>query len=289
MLRPEDIVIHKADKNFEKIIDETDLKEKELFQINSTFHDISVVENNIGRFLKYDNTYQAGFINSPNYKGNLFYINYFLIPYLMNKNIKNILLVGFGSGIIVNQFEKIFKKLDRIDVVDIEENIFDIAKNYFNFKNSEKINFFLQDALIYLKNNKRKYDLIIVDVAGNEGIDERFLSVEYLNLIKKNLKKKGVFISNLPSSRDIFNKKNKVILSLLDDYRKMFNFVDIYNGETSNKLYYKTFYNIDKIVYDITNLILISSDFEYKISSNYKKLEDINVDIKPYLSDLAKR
>ena len=206
----------------------------------------------------------------------------------MNKNIKNILLVGFGSGIIVNQFEKIFEKLDRIDVVDIEENIFDIAKNYFNFKNSEKINFFLQDALIYLKNNKRKYDLIIVDVAGNEGIDERFLSVEYLNLIKNNLKKKGIFISNLPSSRDIFNKKNKVILSLLDDYRKMFNFVDIYNGETSNKLYYKTFYNIDKIVYDITNLILISSDFEYKISSNYKKLEDINVDIKPYLSDLAK-
>ncbi len=288
MLRPEDIVIHKADKNLEKIIDEIDLEEKELFQINSTFHDISVVENNIGRFLKYDDTYQAGFINSPNYKGNLFYINYFLIPYLMNKNIKNILLVGFGSGIIVNQFEKIFEKLDRIDVVDIEENIFDIAKNYFNFKDSKKINFFLQDALIYLKNNKRKYDLIIVDVAGNEGIDERFLSVEYLNLIKKNLKKKGVFISNLPSSRDIFNKKNKVILSLLDDYRKMFNFVDIYNGETSNKLYYKTFYNIDKIVYDITNLILISSDFEYKISSNYEKLEDINVDIKPYLSDLTK-
>ena len=110
MLRPEDIVIHKADKNLEKIIDEIDLEEKELFQINSTFHDISVVENNIGRFLKYDDTYQAGFINSPNYKGNLFYINYFLIPYLMNKNIKNILLVGFGSGIIVNQFEKIFEK-----------------------------------------------------------------------------------------------------------------------------------------------------------------------------------
>ena len=288
MLRPEDIVIHKADKNLEKIIDEIDLEEKELFQINSTFHDISVVENNIGRFLKYDDTYQAGFIDSSNYKGNLFYINYFLIPYLMNKNVKNILLVGFGSGIIVNQFEKIFEKLDRIDVVDIEENIFDIAKNYFDFKDSKKINFFLQDALIYLKNNKRKYDLIIVDVAGNEGIDERFLSVEYLNLIKKNLKKKGIFISNLPSSRDIFNKKNKVILSLLDDYRKMFNFVDIYNGETSNKLYYKTFYNIDKIVYDITNLILISSDFRYKISSNYEKLEDINVDIKPYLSDLAK-
>ena len=288
MLRPEDIVIHKADRNLEKIIDEIDLEEKELFQINSTFHDISVVENNIGRFLKYDDTYQAGFIDSPNYKGNLFYINYFLIPYLMNKNVKNILLVGFGSGIIVNQFEKIFEKLDRIDVVDIKENIFDIAKNYFNFKDSKKINFFLQDALIYLKNNKRKYDLIIVDVAGNEGIDERFLSVEYLNLIKKNLKKKGIFISNLPSSRDIFNKKNKVILSLLDDYRKMFNFVDIYNGETSNKLYYKTFYNIDKIVYDITNLILISSDFKYKISSNYEKLEDINVDIKPYLSDLAK-
>lgn len=286
MIIPENLMIKKPNKKLEKIIEQKEIKEKILFQKQSDFHDISVVESSFGRFLKYDDTYQAGKINSEFYKGNLFYINYFLIPYLMNKNIKNILLVGFGSGIIVNQFEKIFEKLENIDIVDIDENVFPLAQKYFDFKISNKMNFYLQDALVFLKNKrKKKYDLIIVDVAGNEGIDERFLSEEYLQLIKKNLKKDGIFISNLPSSREIFNPQNKFILKLLEKYKKTFKNIDIYNGETSNKLYYKVFFGLDEIVYDITNLILISSDKKYKISSNFEKLEEIKVNIKSYLED----
>lgn len=286
MIIPENLMIKKPDEKLEKIIKQKEIKEKILFQKQSAFHDISIVESPFGRFLKYNDTYQAGKVNSEFYKGNLFYINYFLIPYLMNKNIKNILLVGFGSGIIVNQFEKIFEKLENIDIVDIDENVFPLAQKYFDFKISNKMNFYLQDALVFLKNKrKKKYDLIIVDVAGDEGIDERFLSEEYLQLIKKNLKKDGIFVSNLPSSREIFNPQNKFILELLEKYKKTFKNIDIYNGETSNKLYYKVFFGLDEIVYDITNLILISSDKKYKISSNFEKLEEIKVNIKSYLED----
>lgn len=286
MIIPENLMIKKPNKKLEKIIEQKEIKEKILFQKQSDFHDISVVESSFGRFLKYDDTYQAGKINSEFYKGNLFYINYFLIPYLMNKNIKNILLVGFGSGIIVNQFEKIFEKLENIDIVDIDENVFPLAQKYFDFEISNKMNFYLQDALVFLKNKrKKKYDLIIVDVAGDEGIDERFVDREYLQLIKKNLKKDGIFVSNLPSSREIFNPQNKFILELLEKYKKTFKNIDIYNGETSNKLYYKVFFGLDEIVYDITNLILISSDKKYKISSNFEKLEEIGVNIKSYLED----
>ena len=209
---PEQLEIHKPNKKLEEKINSIEIKEKVLFQKESDFHNIFVVENSFGRFLKYHETYQAGFIKTKEYSGNLPYINYFLIPYLMNKNIKNILLIGFGSGIIINQFEKLFKNLKSIDIVDIEENIFPIAQKYFDFKISDKMEFYLQDALIFLKTTKRKYDLIVVDVAGDEGIDERFLEDEYFSLIQKRLKKGGIFVSNLPSSRDIFNKKNKLIL-----------------------------------------------------------------------------
>lgn len=284
---PEDLSIHKPDEKLLNKINSIDIKEKIIFKKQSDFHNIFVVENDFGRFLKYKETYQAGYINSKNYKGNLPYINYFLIPYLMNKNIKDILLVGFGSGIIINQYEKIFSKLKRIDIVDIEENIFPIAEKYFDFKISDKMKFYLQDALIYLKMSKKKYDLIVVDVASDEGIDERFCSVEYLDLIKNSLKKDGIFISNMPSSRDIFNKKNEFVLNLLDKYKQKFEYIKLYNGKTSNKIYYKTFFDIDDEVYDVTNLIIISSDKNYNISSDYSKLENIGVDIKDYLKDLS--
>ena len=109
------------------IINEKEFNDNILFEKQSNFHNIKVIENEIGRFLHYKDTYQAGFINTKSYKGNLPYINYFTIPYLINPNTKNILLIGFGTGKIVNDWEKIFSKLVTIDVVDIEENIFEIA------------------------------------------------------------------------------------------------------------------------------------------------------------------
>lgn len=282
---PSDLAIHKPKKSLVDLMEKNEIEEKIIAEFESDFHTISIADSSIGRFLKYDDTYQAGYINTSFYKGNLPYINYFLIPFLMNKNIKNILLVGFGSGILINDIEKISNPKN-IDIVDIEENIFSIADKYFNFKKSSKQNFYLQDALIYFKTIRKKYDLIIVDVAGDMGIDERFCDSNYLNLIKKCLKNDGIFVSNMPSSRDIFNPKNKFALELIDLYRKNFSFVDVYNGETSNKIFYKTFFNIDEVVFDITNMILISSDKNYKIEND--DLLNKIVDIKPYLKDLCK-
>ncbi|MBQ7286223.1 MAG: fused MFS/spermidine synthase [Candidatus Gastranaerophilales bacterium] len=280
---PNDLAIYQPKKELVSLLEKNQIEENILAEIDSDFHTISIVENEIGRFLKYDDTYQAGYINTSFYQGNLPYINYFLIPCLMNKEIKNILLVGFGSGILINQYEKVLNNLENIDVVDIEENIFQIATDYFDFKKSSKTNFHLQDALIYLKTTKKKYDLIVVDVAGDEGIDERFCDSEYLSLIKKHLKKDGIFVSNMPSSRDIFNKKNTFVLELLECYKDNFKNIDIYNGKTSNKIFYKTFYSLDEIVYDVTNLILISSDKRYEISKDFEIIDF--VDLKNYIND----
>lgn len=281
---PSDLAIHKPKKELVYLMEQNEIPEKTLENFDSDFHTISIVESSIGRFLKYDDTYQAGYIKTQSYSGNLPYINYFLIPALMNSEIKSILLVGFGSGILVNQLENILP-IKNIDIVDIEENIFSIAKKYFNFKESDKQNFYLQDALIYLKTTKKKYDLIIVDVAGDVGIDERFCDSYYLSLIKKCLKKDGIFVSNMPSSRDISNKKNKFALELIKLYKANFMNVDVYNGETSNKIFYKTFFNLDEVVFDVTNMILISSDKKYGIRNNFS-LDKI-VNIASYLKDLS--
>ena len=107
--------------------------------------------------------------------------------------------------------------------------------------------------------------------------------ITWISLIKKHLKKEGIFVSNLPSSRDIFNKKNTFAFSQIELYRKNFSYVDIYNGETSNKVYYKTFFDIDEIVFDVTNLIFISSDKKYEIKNN-GLLNEI-IEINPYLAD----
>lgn len=288
-LIPENLAIHKPKPDLLKIINNKSFNDKVLYEINSDFHEIKVVENEVGRFLHYGNTYQAGIINTEFYKGNLPYINYFLIPYLMNKNFEKILLIGLGSGKIVNDYEKLFKNLKVIDVVDLEENIPYIAETYFNFKPTYKFNFILQDGITYLRNNKKKYDLIVVDVANNDGIDLRFLSEEYFESIKKSLKKNGIFVSNMCSSADFEHPKNTFFKKFFPLYKQSFKYNHIFKGNYSDRVYYKSFFNINERVIDITNVIIISTDKSSIIpKENSIDFKLINIDIDNYLQDLYK-
>lgn len=283
---PEYLAIHEPKEELLEIINNKTFNDRVLYEKQSDFHDIKVIENEIGRFLHYKDTYQAGFINTQFYKGNLPYINYFTIPYLINPDIKNILLIGFGTGKIVNDWERLFDNLDSIDVVDIEENIFDIAADYFEFKKSDSINFFLQDGLVFLRENNKKYDLIVTDVASDDGIDDRFLSDDYFKLIKKSLTPNGVFVSNLCSSADLTCMENTFFHSILDTYQSHFKQVSVFKGNESDRVYYKAFFDIDERVIDITNVILISSKEHFSVGNDYEKIKTIRLDILPYVNDL---
>lgn len=283
---PEYLAIHEPDDELLERINTKTFKDKILYKKQSDFHNIKVVENEIGRFLHYKDTYQAGFINTKFYKGNLPYINYFTIPYLINSKIKNILLIGLGTGKIVNDWEKLFKTIETVDIVDIEENILPIAKDFFGFKQSKHTSFILQDGLVFLRNNKKKYDLIVVDVASDDGIDDRFLSEEYFKLIKKSLTSKGLFVSNLCASPDFEHKENTFFASIKELYENNFKKVAIFKGNTSDKIYYKAFFDIDKRVIDITNVIIISSKQDFSFNDNYAQFKKIKLDIKEYLKDL---
>lgn len=287
---PEYLSIHEPDDNLLDIINSKSFDDRVLYKKQSDFHNIKVIENEIGRFLHYKDTYQAGFINTKSYKGNLPYINYFTIPYLINPDIQNILLIGLGTGKIINDWEKLFSNLKSIDVVDIEENILDIATKFFGFKKENHTNFFLQDGLVYLRENKKKYDLIVVDVASDEGIDDRFLSDEYFNSIKKSLSPNGLFVSNLCASPDFENKKNTFFQSIKNLYLSNFKKLAVYKGDESDRVYYKTFFDIDTRVIDITNVIIIASKSDFVIHKKYAQAElanykKIGLDIKPYLKD----
>ena len=290
ILIPEELAIKKPKKELLNIINERTFDDRVLFEVQSDFHDIKVVENEVGKFLHYCETYQAGFINTDFYKGNLPYINYFLIPAMINPDIENILLIGLGSGKIVNDLEYLLPNLKSFDVVDLEENIVSIAQEYFGFKPSDKFNFILQDGLTYLRNNKKKYDLIIVDVANNDGIDLRFLSDDYFKSIKKCLKKSGMFVSNMCASPDFENKKNIFFNEYFPVYKQYFKYNHIFKGDYSDEVYYKSFFNIDERVIDITNVIIISTDKFAQVNQNNvieNKIKDLNVEIKKYLKDLV--
>ena len=80
-------------------------------------------------------------------------------------------------------------------------------------------------------------------------------------------------------------KKNIFFKEFFPIYKKNFENNFVFKGDMSDSVYYKSFFDIDERVIDITNVVIISSDKKYKISSKTEKIENLGIDIKQYLND----
>jgi spermidine synthase len=109
-----------------------------------------------------------------------------------------VLLLGLGGGDIV----KILKKQKpswSLTAVEIEDAVVDAAKEYFNLRESKNLKIVVADADNYIKTNKRKYDLVIVDLYMGDKVPIFVTSAEFLQNIRKAKKNNGTTLFNYAS------------------------------------------------------------------------------------------
>ena len=272
-LHPEDI----------KILDDLECSEKIIFTEKTTFDNkVKVVENELGSFLKFKDNYQGGKIDNPLYKGNIPYVNYFFLASAMKKNIKNVLILGLGTGCFINQLESILPEVKKIDVVEINPELIDIAEKYFGYKQSLVTEIKFQDARVFVRNSSEQYDLIILDVFSEAGMAYRFMTKEFFEEVNKILSPDGIFASNIFGLTDIDSEDNIIFKSLYNTYTSVFNDNLIFPTNYGNYEFYKLLIGLKHNLSDLTNIIIFSSKEEIDIQTS-KVLEimdklDINID-----------
>ncbi len=91
------------------------------------------------------------------------------------------------------------------------------------------------------------------------------------------------------ASPDFEHKDNNFIKQYFPIYKNFFKCNYVFKGNYSDRVYYKSFFDIDKRVIDITNVIIISSDCQQTIgTTGIEDIENLKVDIKEYLKDYTK-
>jgi len=257
-LHPEDL----------SILDKYESSEKTLFQIDSEFNKICVVENSLGRFLKFDDSYQSGVLNYNSCPNNLPYINYFLISCILNPDIESILVLGMGSGYFIRSLIKLLPHLKNIEIVEIDPDVIKIAQKYFNFKENNFVNINIQDARVFVRNSKNKYDLIIMDLSSHEGLFYRFMTEEFLHEVKTLLNPDGIFVSNLFGSPDFRHDNNQVFNSVLKTYKTVYNDILIFPTIYGNQEFYRETLGFKHELSDLTNIILFASENSFNLAKD---------------------
>lgn len=107
---------------------------------------------------------------------------------------KNILMLGGGAFTIPNYLAT--RTNSTIDVVEIDPQLTDIAKKYFNYSNHDNVKIINQDARAFLNTNQQKYDIILVDVYSDVSVPFSLATIEYAKQLKKSLTNDGIVAVN---------------------------------------------------------------------------------------------
>ncbi len=142
------------------------------------------------------------------------YTQYMMAAALLVKPVPtDILLIGIGAGALVHFLHHHFPS-SPIDAVDYSEHVIKIARGYFSLPENDHITIHCIDGLDFLRkrDNKVKYDLILVDAFNDCGMAKNIYSNEFLSLAKQSISPEGTICCNLWSGNsDTYNKVQKAI------------------------------------------------------------------------------
>lgn len=224
-------------------------------------------------------------LNNPN-RMLLEYTRLMMAPlyYFSNLNeIKRVLLIGLGPGVLVNAYRKQLPNA-RIDIVEFDERIVRLNKEYFKFnvednddgekkKSTTNTRLILSDGYEYLLNGSRdddnkedlKYDIILVDAFFKSVWPDHFRTKHFLRLVE--LAK---------------NKQNANSVVAFNMYSKMYN--PTYEEDI---LLFRTYFNnkfYSLVSSEGNHIILAQTCCKLKNITHIVE-NSARVDLKPFLID----
>ena len=109
---------------------------------------------------------------------------------------QDILMLGGGTFTLPQQVA-LRHPGSKIDVVEIDPGLADIAREHFAYKDPANVNIIFEDARTYSNRATKRYDIVVVDVYGNTDIPFTFMTREYGEAVKRITKPGGVVMVNM--------------------------------------------------------------------------------------------
>ncbi len=212
---------------------------------------------------------------------------------LQHPNPRKILLMGGGISGLTKEILKY--PVLRIDYVEINNWIIRIAKKFTNSLNDQCIKIINEDARMFVRKAKEKYDIVIMDIPSPASAQiNRFYTIEFLEELKDKVNEGGVISMSLSSTENYVSERAAAVQSIIfNTLRRVFNNVSVLPGEKNyfiasdkpislnitkmigergiENVYVNSYYLDDEILQQRSNFIM----------DNLQKTTQINKDFKP--------
>lgn len=112
------------------------------------------------------------------------------------REIKNVLILGFGGGSIASLLIDTFQKNCIITGVEADEVVIELAEKHFNIERFKNLDIYKTDAYTFVSGCTQKFDLIAVDIFVEDETPEKFSDNQFLLSISNLLTPTGIICYN---------------------------------------------------------------------------------------------
>jgi len=176
-----------------------------VFEATSAYHSIQVVDQNGTRTLSFDGSSETRMALQDPLKGHFEYTEYFHMPWLWNTQISNVLMIGLGGASVQRSYQHYYPRV-RLETAEIDPLVRQVAKEYFQLRESPKNRVRVEDGRVHLRRSRTKFDLIIVDayVENRYGsfIPYHLATGEFFQLASTRLTTNGMVAYNVIGTPD---------------------------------------------------------------------------------------
>lgn len=175
------------------------LGEKVLFRQDTQYHRITVTESATSRNLRFDNTRQSGVDMRDGVTSAVRYPDYMQLSMALKPDARRALVLGLGGGMITKRFWHDYPEM-KIDSVEIDPVVVDVAKRYFAFPDDPRLRVFAQDARRYVQSTDGTYDIVVMDAYYADALPFHLTTQEFFRETKARMAPDGVMAYNVISA-----------------------------------------------------------------------------------------
>ena len=190
-----------------------------LYEKETLFSHLDVVEygSNISMYLD-GMRHSSMNVNDP-FDLVIDYTEYFHLGMMFNPTSTNVLFVGGGGFTGPKNFVAVYPDV-KVDVIEIDADVIDAAKSYFDLKENHRLQIFNEDARKHLSVFDKKYDLIVLDAYASNYVPYHLMTHEFFQTVEKRLEPDGIVISNVIGS--IEGKNSQLVRSIYKTMNETF-------------------------------------------------------------------
>ncbi len=175
------------------------------------------------------------------------YTEYFHLGMMFNPSAENILFVGGGGFTGPKNFLTLYPDT-KVDVIEIDPDVIEAAKTYFNLEEDSRLTVFNDDARKHLSTFDKKYDLIVLDAYATNYVPYHLMTDEFFEILEERLSPEGVVVSNFIGS--IEGENSQLFRAIYKTMKQTFPVLYIFPTENSPT--------------NVQNIMIVSSNNPYE-------------------------